>query len=155
MVAEAIGEAPNEAQKADMTSASAWASQCLLTMRDAKSHMQAVSKARGHFDPPAVPANGSYGSTKAQGGKLTPQHTEGYGCGGKGKFMSGYSSRGGKMAKADGKDCDSNRGIALSKANTRCLRRGRLGHWRGYRACPKFGQTVQKGKGKRGCGGIG
>ena len=95
MVADGTDETPSDAQKADMSSAAAWASQCMLTMRDAKTHMNAVSKARGHFDPPSVPTHGSYGSTKAQGGKMPAlQHTKGCGCGGKGKLMGqSYSKR--------------------------------------------------------------
>ena len=62
MVADSSGDTPGEAQKTDMTTASAWAAQCMLTMRDAKLHMNAVAKSRGHFEPPPSVPHSGYGS---------------------------------------------------------------------------------------------
>ena len=66
MVADSSGDTPSGTQT-DMTTASAWAAQCLLTMRDAKLHINAVAKSRGHFDPPPSVPHSGYGSSKAQG----------------------------------------------------------------------------------------
>ena len=127
MVADSSGETPGEAQKAEMTTASAWAAQCLLTMRDAKLHMNAVAKSRGHFDPPPSVPHSGCGSSKAQG-----KNNKTGGKGSKGLCHSYGQSKGqsksGDSAGNSAQNGESNRGNAMRRHNTRCLACGRLGH---------------------------
>ena len=131
MVADSSGETPSEAQKTEMTTASAWAAQCLLTVRDAKLHMNAVAKSRGHFDPPPSVPHSGYGSSKAQG-----KNNKTGGKGSKG-FCHSYDHGQYGPSKSQSKSGDSvgnstpaqnGRRNALRGANVRCLACGQLGH---------------------------
>ncbi len=112
-----------EQKAGEVTQATAAVAEAYLNLREAKSHINAVAKTRGHYPPPPVP----------------PDHR------GRGRSPT---FKGGRKGKSKSRDRQPQEIIQLKKANTRCLTCGRLGHWRGDPECPMKGSQPPKGKSK-------